>query len=53
MLDEGQRCGAALPFTTLHKRILQELEDAGFGGEDNSAVIRAFRFGSVSPMEMP
>src|SRR5205823_5192567 len=52
MLAEGERCVAALPFTILHKRILQKLEDAGFGGEDNSAVIRAFR-PSTTLREMP
>ena len=36
------KSGAALPFSELHERLLSGLADAGFGDEDNSAVIRAF-----------
>lgn len=42
ILDAGRRAGAALPLSELHERLLSELEARGFGGLDNSAVIRAF-----------
>jgi len=43
ILEEGEQSGAKLPFSNLHKNILEELEKSGFGHNDNSAVIRAFR----------
>lgn len=46
ILTQGGRLGAKLPFTELHRQILQALEEAGYGEEDNSAVIRAFRAAS-------
>ena len=42
ILSEGERIGARLPLSGLHAGLLGEVEAAGFGGEDNSAVIRAF-----------
>jgi 3-hydroxyisobutyrate dehydrogenase-like beta-hydroxyacid dehydrogenase len=42
ILKEGGRGGAELPLSELHARLLEELEDAGFGAEDNCAIIRAF-----------
>jgi 3-hydroxyisobutyrate dehydrogenase-like beta-hydroxyacid dehydrogenase len=42
MLAEGEQCSANLPFSRLHREVLEEIERSGFGGEDNSAVIRAF-----------
>jgi 3-hydroxyisobutyrate dehydrogenase-like beta-hydroxyacid dehydrogenase len=42
MLAEGEQCAANLPFSRLHREVLEEMERSGFGGEDNSAVIRAF-----------
>ena len=42
ILDAGRRAGATLPLSELHERLLSELEGRGFGGCDNSAVIRAF-----------
>jgi 3-hydroxyisobutyrate dehydrogenase-like beta-hydroxyacid dehydrogenase len=43
ILTQGGRLGAKLPFTELHRQILQALEEAGYGHEDNSVVIRAFQ----------
>lgn len=43
ILQESARHSARSPFSELHQKLLIELEDAGFGGEDNSAIIRAFR----------
>ena len=34
---------AAVPFSELHETLLTELDEAGDGGLDNSAIIRAFR----------
>lgn len=42
ILALGQSNGARLPLSALHRGLLEEVEKAGFGGEDNSAVIRAF-----------
>lgn len=39
----GQQTGARLPLSTLHERILAELNQAGCGDLDNSAIIRAFQ----------
>ncbi len=42
ILELGDQSGAKLPLSRLHQEILQGLIQDGFGGEDNSAVIRAF-----------
>ena len=42
ILDAGGRSGAQLPFSQLHREILERLEQAGYGDADNSAVIKAF-----------
>ena len=42
ILYTGARSGAALPLSTVHRRLLEDAEAAGFGAADNSAVIRAF-----------
>jgi len=42
ILEVGERCAAMLPLSAVHRELLRKLEDAGFGAEDNSAVIRAF-----------
>lgn len=41
ILAEGKRVGARLPLSEVHRRLLEEVEAAGFGGEDNSAILRA------------
>ena len=38
----GGDCGAKLPFSELHRELLERLEQAGYGDADNSAVIEAF-----------
>lgn len=42
ILTLGETSGAKLPFSRLHREILETLEQAGYGREDNSAIIRAF-----------
>lgn len=42
ILAEGSRVGAKLPLSALHRKLLEGLEAAGYGGLDNSAIIRAF-----------
>jgi 3-hydroxyisobutyrate dehydrogenase-like beta-hydroxyacid dehydrogenase len=42
ILAAGRKAGAVLPLSELHERLLAGLERAGYGGSDNSAVIRAF-----------
>lgn len=43
ILELGETCGADLPVSRLHRDILARLIEQGYGGEDNSAVARAFR----------
>jgi 3-hydroxyisobutyrate dehydrogenase-like beta-hydroxyacid dehydrogenase len=45
ILEQGDKTGAALPFSTLHESLLAELAERGLGDCDNSAVIRAFEGG--------
>jgi hypothetical protein len=40
MLEEAARAGQHLPFTELHRELLQRAERAGLGDLDNSAIIR-------------
>lgn len=42
ILAAGRRHGAVLPLSALHEKLLQTAEAAGYGGADNSAVIKAF-----------
>jgi 3-hydroxyisobutyrate dehydrogenase-like beta-hydroxyacid dehydrogenase len=42
ILAAGQRAGALLPLSTLHREMLEKAEAAGFGDADNSAVIEAW-----------
>jgi len=42
ILAESAKHGAKTPLSELHRALLQSLEDAGFGPEDNAAIIRAF-----------
>jgi 2-hydroxy-3-oxopropionate reductase len=46
ILQMGQDYAARLPFSRLHREILQELEDLGFGSLDNSAIMKAFEEGN-------
>ena len=49
ILDAGRVNAAQLPLTQVHCEILQKLADAGYGEEDNSAVLRAFLPDTGSP----
>lgn len=42
MLAAARRTGARVPLTEQHEALLSQLLDAGFGNEDNSAILRAF-----------
>jgi 3-hydroxyisobutyrate dehydrogenase-like beta-hydroxyacid dehydrogenase len=43
ILATGERAGAHLPLSAVHRHLLESAEAAGFGDADNSAVIKAFR----------
>lgn len=42
ILSAGTEAGAYLPFSNLHFELLEQLEQAGFGALDNSAIFKAF-----------
>jgi 3-hydroxyisobutyrate dehydrogenase-like beta-hydroxyacid dehydrogenase len=42
ILASGANCDARLPMSTLHEQLLTELERAGYGDLDNSAIVKAF-----------
>jgi 3-hydroxyisobutyrate dehydrogenase-like beta-hydroxyacid dehydrogenase len=42
ILAEGERTGAKLPLSELHRRLLELVESLGLGDLDNSAILRAF-----------
>jgi len=42
ILSMGERAGASLPLSALHKELLERLESTGLGDPDNSAIIKAF-----------
>lgn len=42
ILDAAEQSNAALPFSVIHAELLDRLIAAGFGDEDNSAIVRAF-----------
>lgn len=42
MLAAAARAGTHLPLTQVHARLLERAENAGYGAQDNSAIIRAF-----------
>lgn len=41
ILSEAQQAGIQLPLSQLHQELLMAAEQAGFGDQDNSAIIRA------------
>jgi 3-hydroxyisobutyrate dehydrogenase-like beta-hydroxyacid dehydrogenase len=47
ILAESERVGGAVPLSEVHERLLAGLVERGFGGCDNSAVIRAFDAGAA------
>ena len=42
ILQTAQASDAELPLTALHRDLLSELTDRGYGDEDNSAIIRTY-----------
>ncbi|MCL4794025.1 MAG: NAD(P)-dependent oxidoreductase [Bryobacteraceae bacterium] len=42
ILENGERQHARLPLSTLHRALLEEMEERGFGDVDNSAIREAF-----------
>jgi len=42
ILAEGERTGARLPLSELHRQLLEAVEALGLGDRDNSAILRAF-----------
>jgi len=42
ILEMGRQADARLPLSKLHERLLADLVEAGYGDEDNSAILRAF-----------
>jgi 3-hydroxyisobutyrate dehydrogenase-like beta-hydroxyacid dehydrogenase len=51
ILAEAVKHGATTPLSELHRTLLEALDTAGFGDEDNSAILRAFdpRLASAPP----
>lgn len=43
ILSSGEKCGATLPLSTTHVQLLEQLQRAGFGDLDNSAIVKAFQ----------
>ena len=43
ILDSGRETSTRLPLSDVHCRLLESVETAGFGDEDNSAILRAYR----------
>lgn len=42
ILDQAAQSGTSLPFSELHCQVLEQLETAGYGELDNSAIIKAY-----------
>jgi 3-hydroxyisobutyrate dehydrogenase-like beta-hydroxyacid dehydrogenase len=45
MQQSAKENGALLPLTDVHEQLLREAIEAGWGGEDNSAILKLFRAG--------
>jgi 3-hydroxyisobutyrate dehydrogenase-like beta-hydroxyacid dehydrogenase len=43
ILQTGEKVGAILPLSRVHESLLSHAAEIGFGGEDNSAVIKMFQ----------
>jgi 3-hydroxyisobutyrate dehydrogenase-like beta-hydroxyacid dehydrogenase len=48
MLEEGDTVGSRLPLSAIHAELLAEAVARGFGGLDNSAVVRVFEVDKIS-----
>ena len=42
IIAEAAKHGAKTPLSELHRKLLEELDAAGYGSEDNAAILRAF-----------
>ena len=42
ILQTAESHSTPLPFSTLHRSLLSDLADQGYGDEDNSAILRAY-----------
>lgn len=47
ILQEAERSGALTPLSHLHRALLQQAVQLGYGKQDNSAILEAFRSGSA------
>lgn len=43
ILQTGEKVGAILPLSSVHESLLSRAAECGYGGEDNSAIIKVFR----------
>lgn len=50
IIDAGAHLDVVLPLSKLHQRLLEAVEAAGFGDEDNSAVVRAWGLHGDGPL---
>ncbi len=50
ILEAGRESGVRLPLSRLHRQVLEAVEAAGFGEDDNSAVIRAWGIPGNDPL---
>jgi len=50
ILEAGRESGVRLPLSRLHREVLEAVEAAGFGEDDNSAVIRAWGIPGNDPL---
>ena len=49
MLDAAAAAGISLPLTETHRRLMEQAEAVGLGGQDNSAIIEALRKPKPAP----
>lgn len=49
MLNAAQAAGLSLPLTETHRRLMEQAEAAGFGEQDNSAIIEVLRKARPAP----
>jgi 3-hydroxyisobutyrate dehydrogenase-like beta-hydroxyacid dehydrogenase len=53
ILAEAAKRGLDLPLSAVHCRLLENLESAGYGGADNSAIVEAFHPARGAGIEKP
>ena len=49
MLDAAAAAGLSLPLTETHRRLMEQAEAAGYGEQDNSAIIEVLRKARLAP----